>query len=216
VKAIEMRKPVYDAKGELISGNERWWRIYGLGEVGTLDGLVFQNFAICDEMPSEHKWKSYGLDFGFTNDPSALIDVRLAHGELWLDEIIYQTGLTNQDLIQEMAHLKVDNRTEIIADSAEPKSIEEIRRGNFRIRGATKGKDSILNGINLLQGYNINITKTSLNLIKEFRNYQWQQDKHTGDYINKPIDAYCHGIDAIRYVALIKIGKRYNLGAISG
>lgn len=193
-----------------------WWRVYGLGEVGMIEGQVFQNFEVVDEMPDSFKWKAYGMDFGFTNDPSTVIDVRLAHGEIWLDEKVFKTGLTNSDLMQEMDAVDVDRRTEIIADSAEPKSIEEIRRGGFRIRGATKGKDSILNGINLLQAYKINITKTSLNLIKEFRNYQWVQDKHTGEYINKPIDDYNHGIDAVRYVALIKIGNKSRLLAFSG
>jgi len=195
IKSIEARK-----------SDVNWWRVYGLGEVGMLEGLVLKNFGIVDSMPTEYKWKAYGQDFGFTNDPSALIDVTYANGELWLDEIIYETGLTNSDLSTKYAENGLLRRSEIIADSAEPKSIEEIHRMGWFIKPAHKGKDSILNGIDILKRYKINITKRSTNLIKEFRNYTWQVDKD-GNHINKPIDYYNHGIDAVRYVALNKIGK---------
>jgi len=195
IKSIEARK-----------SDVNWWRVYGLGEVGMLEGLVLSNFVIVDDMPTEYKWKAYGQDFGFTNDPSTLIDVTYANGELWLDELLYDRGLTNGDLSNKYKDIGLNRRSQIIADSAEPKSIEELHRMGWFIKGAHKGKDSIMNGIDIMKRYKINITKRSTNLIKEFRNYTWQSDKD-GNVINKPIDRFNHGIDAVRYVCLNKIGK---------
>lgn len=182
-----------------------WWRVYGLGEVGALEGTIFSNFGVCDEIPEDVKWTYYGMDFGFTNDPTTLISVSLAHGELWLKELVFETGLTNQDIGERFKRLGLDRYDEVIGDSAEPKSIVEIKRMGFNVKPAKKGKDSILNGLDILKRYKINITKDSLNLLDEFRHYQWKQDKD-GNYLNQPIDTFNHGIDAIRYVALNKIG----------
>jgi phage terminase large subunit len=206
IKSIERRKDL----------DPMWWRVYGMGEVGMLEGLIFKNFHICDDMPlpDDFKWICIGLDWGFTNDPTAIVEVGLAHGELYINEVIYETGLTNQDIAEKMAKENIDRRMEIIADSAEPKSIQEVRRMGFNIKPTTKGKDSIINGIDILKRYKLNITKTSINVLKEFRNYQWQQTKD-GDYINKPIDFYNHALDAIRYVGLMKIGNRRSTRASS-
>jgi phage terminase large subunit len=182
-----------------------WWRVYGLGEVGALEGTVFSNFDVCDDIPEDVKWTYYGMDFGFTNDPTTLISVSLASGELWLKELVFETGLTNQDIGEKLKRIGLDRYDEIVADSAEPKSIVEIKRMGFNVKPAKKGKDSILNGLDILKRYKINITKDSLNLLDEFRHYQWKQDKD-GNYLNQPIDTFNHGIDAIRYVALNKIG----------
>ena len=178
-----------------------WWNVYGEGLPGQLEGAIFNNWVMVDEVPEDCKWFTWGLDFGYTNDPSTLIKVGLKGDELYCKEIFYQTGLTNQDIANRMHQLQ----GEIIADSAEPKSIEEIHRMGFNIKGATKGADSIKNGIDIMKRYNIKITKGSINLIKEFRNYQWQTDKN-GKALNEPIDEYNHGIDAVRYVCLNKIG----------
>ncbi len=193
VKSIEQRK-----------NDPNWWRVYGLGEVGMLEGLIFTNFKPCDKFPEEVKWMVYGQDFGFTNDPSVLVKVGYINGEIWIDEMMYETGLTNQDIADKYEELEVKKNDEIYADSAEPKSIEEIRREGYNIHPSKKGKDSIMVGIDVLKRYKINITKRSLNLLKEFRNYQWKQDKD-GNFINKPIDTYNHGIDSIRYVAIKKL-----------
>lgn len=201
IKSIERRRLT----------NPSWWKVYGLGEVGTLDGVIFDSFNQVEAMPKEYKWSAYGLDWGFTNDPTALVNVMLAHGELWLDELIYETGLTNLDIVNRMKPI-VDRRDEIIADSAEPKSIQEIRRMGFNIKPTRKGKDSILNGIDIMKRYTINITANSVNLIKEFRNYQWQKTKD-GEFINKPTDTYNHGIDSCRYVCLMKIGDKKSIRA---
>ena len=183
-----------------------WWKVYGLGEVGSLEGVIFTNWDTTKEWPEEYKWKCYGQDFGFTNDPSALVEVRLAHGELWVRELIHQTGLTNTDLADKYRKIGIERRDEIIGDSAEPKSIEEIKRMGFNIKPANKGADSILNGIDILKRYKINVDINSTNIINELRHYQWQQDKD-GNYFNKPIDNFNHCLDSLRYVALNKIGK---------
>lgn len=196
IRALENRK-----------GDSNWWKVYGLGEVGTAEGLVFETVNLIDSLPTDVKWVAYGLDFGYSNDPTALIKVCFANGELWLDEVIYQNGLTNKDIADKMKQAGVGDYDEIIADSAEPKSIEEIRREGFRrIMPTQKGKDSILNGIDHIKKYPINVTKRSVNLIKEFRQYSWEKD-NDGKFMNKPISGYDHGIDAIRYTVLIKLGK---------
>ena len=206
IDAIESRKPVYDSDGNLISGDEQFWKVYGLGETGQLEGVIFSNWQTVDSIPDDGKWIAYGLDFGFTNDPTAIIKVVYQGGELWIEEMSFDTGMTNPDIINKLKSIGVGPLDDIIADSSEPKSIAEIKRGGFRAcRGVKKGPDSINNGIDILKRYRINIHKKSINLIDEFSNYQWMKTKD-GDYLNKPIDSYNHGIDAVRYVCFDKIG----------
>ena len=158
-------------------------------------------------MPEDVKWTVYGLDFGYSNDPSALIEVSFKEGELYFNQVIFETGLTNDDLVTKFQGFEIEKRAAIYADSAEPKSIEEIRRkGYFAIKPTVKGKDSIMNGISLLKEYKLNITKSSVDLIKEFRNYQWFKDKD-GKHHNKPVDNWNHGIDAVRYAVSMKLKK---------
>lgn len=183
-----------------------WCRVYVDGEIGNLQGSVFENWSQCDEIPKDAEFISYGMDFGFTNDPSTLIAVYRYNNELYLDELIYQTKLTNSDLIAKLKELNVYQHQMIVADSAEPKSIEDIRRAVFRIDGAKKGADSIRNSIDTLQAYKLCVSKRSINLIKELRNYKWVTDKD-GKSTSKPIDNYNHAIDAIRYVALNRLKK---------
>lgn len=206
IDAIESRKPVYDSEGNLISGDEQFWKVYGLGEVGSLEGVIFSNWETVDSIPDHGKWTAFGLDFGFTNDPTAIVKVVYQGGELWIEELCFDPGMTNPDIVNKLKSCGVGSLDDIVADSSEPKSIAEIRRGGFRAcRGVTKGKDSILMGIDILKRYRINIHKKSVNLIEEFSNYQWIKTKD-GEYLNKPIDSFNHGIDAVRYVCFEKIG----------
>jgi phage terminase large subunit len=179
------------------------WKVYGLGEYGKIQGLVFDRWEVCDKIPNRYKWKCLGLDFGFTNDPTALIEVVYCKGELWLNELIYEKRLTNSDIVSSMEKLKVSKSIEIIADSADPKSIFEIQKNGYNITGAKKGADSINFGLDAMKRYKINITATSQNLIKEFRTYKYVENK-TSDK-NKPIDFNNHAIDAARYAATYKI-----------
>lgn len=186
-----------------------FWKIYGLGEYGKVFGLIFENYNIVDNIPQDAKFIAYGQDFGFTNDPSALVGVWMQNGELWVKELIYQRGLTNQDLASKYKELGIYQGQYVVADSAEPKSIQELINLQFSVYPAEKGADSIKNSIDILKRYKLNITNDSTNLIKELRTYKWMLDK-TGNSINKPIDYNNHAIDALRYVALNKLGKNNN------
>jgi len=192
---------------------ENWWNVYGLGLVGSMDGVIFSNWQQIDSIPKEAKLFSYGMDFGFTNDPTTLVAVYRYDNKLIIDELIYQTGLLNSDIIRHCKGLE-DKTVYITADSAEPKSIEEIKRAGIYIKAANKGKDSINHGIDILQQHDILITSKSVNLIKEFRNYTWDADK-AGNKLNKPIDAYNHGIDALRYACEGLSVPKFNLWDIS-
>lgn len=183
-----------------------WWRVYGLGETGSLQGVIFNDWKQVDEMPTTFKWKGYGLDWGFSLDPTAFIEVCEFDNKLWVNEILYEKGLTNSDIAQRISDYK---RWEIVADSAEPKSIEDMRRFGFRIRACKKGADSVRAGIHKMQQMPIMVTKQSVNVIKELRSYQWQ-DKKDG----VPIDDHNHALDAIRYIVSEKQNQRsgqYNI-----
>lgn len=178
---------------------ENWYKVYGLGEVGSLEGVVFKDWHIIDRIPENTKTVAYGLDFGYTNDPTTIIYLGKLDNKLVLQELCYQTGMVNNDIARKAKEV-TDGITYITADSAEPKSIEEIKRMGVRIKPALKGKDSINFGIDTLQQYELLVTSDSINLIKELRNYTWDKDKE-GNTLNKPIDAYNHCIDALRYAA---------------
>ena len=205
---LSIIKEIEKAKEKALTSTywANWWSVYGLGNVGSLQGTVFENWQQCDTIPNDAEFIAYGMDFGFTNDPSTLIAVYRFNGELYLNELIYQTKLTNSDLIARLKELNVTSQQMIVADSAEPKSIEDLRRASFRIEGAKKGADSIRNSIDTLQAFKLNVTKSSINLIKELRNYKWVTD-NDGKHTSQPIDNYNHAIDAVRYVALNRLKK---------
>jgi phage terminase large subunit len=147
------------------------------------------------------------MDFGFTNDPTTLVEIWKDNDNLYFNELIYERNLTNQDIANKMKEYNVDKYIDIIADSAEPKSIEEIRRMGYNIKPATKGPDSILNGIDILKRHKLHVTKQSTNIIKELNGYKWVTDKD-GNKLNKPIDMFNHALDAARYVALNKLSYK--------
>lgn len=202
VKEIEKAKE----KAKTSKYWENWWNVYGLGKVGSLEGVVFNNWDEISQVPKEAKLLGGGMDFGYTNDPTAYIQCYKLNNTLIFDEVIYRTGLLNSD-IKDLLRSNNVGMTSIYADSAEPKSIAEIRRYGFNIKGADKGRDSVLYGINILQQYNFLVTKRSTNLIKELRNYTWDKSK-TGEKLNKPIDAFNHGIDAMRYFAMMQLDNK--------
>lgn len=189
--------------------DEELWKVYARGLTGKLEGVVFTNWDIVDELPPQGEWKmnARGLDFGFTNDPSALERVVLAHGELWIDEELYDTGYTNPMLAKAMKEAGVRRNDIVIADCAEPKSIAEIKAEGIYIVPSVKGGDSINVGIDILKRYKIHITRRSKGLIENMQAYKWKKDRD-GKRTNSPIDAYNHGIDAVRYVALSKLNVR--------
>ena len=191
-----------------------WYKVYGLGQIGNLEGVVFSNWSQTDFIPIEAKFIAYGLDWGFTNDPTALIEVYQYNKAIYVNELIYQTRLTNGEIINKLKILEVKNNVCIVADSAEPKSIQDINNAGFWIEPARKGQDSIKNSIDRLQEYQIFVTGNSLNLIKELRQYRWAKDRE-GKSLNAPEDIMNHAIDALRYVALNKLSQYENNGHYS-
>jgi phage terminase large subunit len=182
------------------------FKVYARGLTGKIEGLVFRNFDIVNEIPKDAEVLGLGIDWGFTNDPTTLLKAYRYNGELYIDELIYQTGLTNSDIISKLNQLGINRRDTIVADSAEPKSITDLQRAGFNVQGANKGADSIINSIDTLKQFKINLTRNSTNTIKEFRSYKWATDS-SGKTINKPVDFNNHSIDAIRYIALNLINK---------
>ena len=172
--------------------------VYLLGKLGKLEGLVFKDWVSITKMPTEAKVDIYGLDFGYTNDPTALVHVMINRHDIYIDELIYQTGLQNRQTTALMIREDVNRYSPIYADSAEPKSIDEIHALGFNCKPCLKGADSIINGINMVKQYKIHVTERSINLIKELRNYKYIEDKN-GRTLNKPIDLFNHAIDAMRY-----------------
>lgn len=196
IASIEQRK---DRKG--------WWQVYGLGQLGEIEGKIYSGWAIdLDEIPHEARLERYGLDFGYTNDPSALVAVYYYNGGYILDEILYQRGMQNKPLADAILN---QSQAMVIADSAEPKSIDEIRSYGVNIIGAEKGKDSVRHGINIVQEQRISVTKRSTNIIKEYRNFLWATDR-MGNLIspNEPEHQFKHSMDAIAYAlsSIVKVG----------
>lgn len=171
------------------------WQVYGLGELGLLEGLIFPDWQEVDDIPQEYDWKVTGLDFGYFNSPTALIDVYKSGNNLYFDEIVYQKDLLLKDLAHVM--LKYPSDHMFVGDSAEPKLIASLRREGLSVAAAKKGPDSIRIGIDKLKEHNCFYTSRSANIRKEKQNYVWQVVD--GRPTNKPIDDYNHAIDAIRY-----------------
>ena len=202
-------------KADLGSGFwTNWYRVYGLGEIGSLEGVVFNNWVQCDSIPKEAEFISYGLDWGFTNDPTSLISAYRFEGKIYVDELLYQTQLTNSDIVAKLKALNVSPSQCIVADSAEPKSIQDLTNAGFYVEPARKGPDSIKASIDRLQQYDIVVTKNSLNLIKELRQYKWAKDRE-GKALNAPEDVMNHAIDCLRYVGLNKLSQYENSGEYS-
>jgi len=195
---------------ELQIKNPKYWKIYGLGEFAANDKGIF-TFQIVDEMPIE-ELIGFGMDFGFSNDPTALVAVHKKGDMLYIRELLYEKGLTTQDIIDKLRALHIGRDTEIWADSAEPRLIEEIYRSGFNIKPVKKGPDSIRFGIGVLQNFGLCVEKKSQNLINELYSYEWATDKY-GIQLDKPQGGLDHAIDALRYLAMSRLSiKQQNKG----
>jgi len=184
VEAIESRR-----------GNKNWWAVYGMGQLGEVEGKIYKDWVTIDEVPHEARLERYGLDFGYSNDPTAIVAVYKYNGGLILDEITFQKGLLNSQIAD---ILKNQPQALVIADSAEPKSIDEIKSYGITILPSQKGQGSVNQGISKVQEQRVSVTKRSLNILKEYRNYLWQTDKD-GKIINVPEPGFDHSLDAVRY-----------------
>lgn len=192
-------------------GDSNWWRVFGEGKTGHLEGLIFPDFIQVDSLPekSDGMIETYGLDYGFTNDPTTLIHCYVDNRkkEIWLDEECYRTGMLNEDIAAVMKQANIGRAVRVYADSAEPKTNETIRRYGFNIQGSYKAT-RIAEQLQAMKGYKIYVTKRSLNLIRELRGYVWMRDKN-GEWLNEPVDILNHAIDAARYAVfpVIKVHK---------
>ncbi|MBD1394594.1 PBSX family phage terminase large subunit [Mucilaginibacter glaciei] len=181
--------------------DEELWKVYARGLTGRVTGLIFSKWSICEAIPPDAKLLAAGLDFGYSQDETGCLLVYKQNGELWIEELLYETELTNTDISKRLSKAGLKKSTPVIADSAEPKSIEELRRLGWQITGAKKGADSVNHSIDILKRYHLNVTRNSLNLRKELEKYKWKTDK-SGHSTNQPIDTCNHLIDPLRYVAL--------------
>lgn len=179
-----------------------WWQVFGLGLLGEIEGKIYKDWAIIDELPHEARLERYGLDFGYTNDPTAIVAIYYYNGGYIVDEISFMKGLSNRQIADILLNVPP---ALVIADSAEPKSIDEIASYGVSILPAEKGPDSVRNGIQLVQSQRMSVTSRSVNVIKEYRNFLWQVDKN-GKVMNVPEHQFSHSQDAIRYaiVSLVK------------
>lgn len=191
--------------------NEQWWRVYGLGLTGHIEGTIYRPFIQIEELPEARSRMRhvYGLDFGYSNDPTALVDVYIDENakKIYVDEIIYETGLLNSDIAQRIAEAGISKATEIFADAAEPKSVDEIGRKVYRYNVKPAYKKDLLSQIQFLQQFEIYVTSRSLNVIKESRQYKWKEDRD-GNAVNEPIDAFNHAMDALRYAVFTALRKQ--------
>jgi phage terminase large subunit len=196
---IEIKQSIESRKNR-----KGWWQVYGLGLLGEVEGKIYKDWAIIDEIPHEARLERYGLDFGYSNDPTSIIAVYYYNGGYILDEICYQKGLLNSqiaEIIKSQEHTAL-----VIADSAEPKSIDELNLYGITILPTTKGPGSINQGIQYVQAQRISMTKRSVNMIKEYRNYLWKTDKE-GKVINEAEDRFNHALDATRYAMQSIVGN---------
>lgn len=186
VQSIESRK-----------GNKNWWLVYGLGQLGEVEGRIYTGWKEIDSVPGNARLMRRGLDFGYSNDPTAIVDIYYLDGGYIWDERLYRKGLQNKPIADFIMNLDEPNML-VVADSAEPKSIDELANYGVFVVAANKGPGSVNQGIAYVQSQHISVTKRSTNLLKEYRSYLWETDKE-GKIINVPQDFNNHLLDAGRY-----------------
>ena len=191
-----------------------YWKVYGLGLEGVVEGLIFDNVEVVDIIPEESELMGYGIDFGYSNDPTALVALWKTPEGILFDEIVYMKSLLSNQISNFIkAAYNQWGKKEVIADSSDPRLIEEIFRNGINIKPAVKGPNSILAGIDIMKQHKIFITKKSENIIDEFYSYTYKKDKNE-EFINEPVDTNNHAIDACRYISAFKLSnKRKNYGS---
>lgn len=175
-----------------------WWRVYGEGETGGVEGNVYPEYEVIEDMPETFTGRCLGLDFGFVNDPTAIVDIRFQGWDLYVDLLCYETGLLNANIAE---YLTVNgiNRIVTVCDNAEQKSIVELQQKRVKAMPCIKGRGSVAGGIAQVKQFKLHITKRSVKLLDELDNYKWIKDEATDTYTNEPIDAWNHALDALRY-----------------
>jgi phage terminase large subunit len=181
------------------TADRRKWEIYGLGKRAAIEGLIFPEFGYCTEIPEWVSKRYYGVDYGFSSDPTAIVEVGIYDNTLYIDELCYRTNMLTADIINFLKELP---RRRVISESADPRMIQEISNAGIDIISVIKYGGSVNAGIDKMQSMKIIITERSLNLKKEFQNYTWRFDEKTSRFLNEPVDDQNHCIDSIRYVVL--------------
>jgi phage terminase large subunit len=185
-----------------------YYAVYGNAEFGMIEGIIFDNVTIIDDIPEEAKLLGLGFDAGYTNDASAIVAMFKSGEDIIYDEIIYKKGMLTNEIAEYLkGAYEYYGRTEIWIDSSEPRLRDELFRYGLNIKSVTKGPNSIVNGIDLMKQHRILLTKRSSNLVNEFFSYSWKKDK-AGDVTNEPEDFNNHGVDACRYVTMMTMSKR--------
>jgi phage terminase large subunit len=197
-----LEQSIIDEIESLKHKNQSLWQVYGLGKQAIVEGLIFRDVEYVDNMPTNLRQRWRGIDFGFTNDPTAIVTVGVDGDNLYIDEVAYATEMLSSDIIRTLK--AQDEPLEVIAESADPRLIQEIYRAGINIHPVKKFQGSIDAGIQKMLQYKLHITKRSTNIIKEQKNYTYRQDKE-GKWLNEPIDAYNHAMDAVRYVVMQKL-----------
>lgn len=175
-----------------------WWRVYGEGETGGVEGNVYPSYEVIDELPETFTGRCIGLDFGFVNDPTAIVDIRFEGWDLYIDLLCYETGLLNSAIADYLTSQGL-NRVVTVCDSAEQKSIVELQQRRIKAIPCVKGRGSISAGIAQVSQFKLHVTKRSVKMLDELDNYKWIKDETTDTYTNEPIDAWNHSLDALRY-----------------
>lgn len=199
VRSIEQRK-----------NNPSWWRVYGEGQLGEVEGRIYTGWEIIDSIPHEARLERYGLDFGWHPDPAVVVAVYYYNGGYILDEVGYRLEWSNREIAETLKNLP---RALVVADSAEPKSIAEIKMYGVNVIPTPKGADSVRHSIKIVQDQKISVTKNSVNLIKEYRNYLWDTDKDGHILPGQPTPGNDHAMDAMRYamMSLVPIIRRQEM-----
>ena len=175
-----------------------WWRVYGEGETGGVEGNVYPEYEVIEDMPETFTGRCLGLDFGFVNDPTAIVDIRFQGWDLYVDLLCYETGLLNANIAEYLVSNAI-NRVVTVCDNAEQKSIVELQQKRVKAMPCIKGRGSVAGGIAQVKQFKLHITKRSVKLLDELDNYKWIKDEATDTYTNEPIDAWNHALDAMRY-----------------
>ena len=210
-----LAKTIIEALERRALTDPNFYRVFVLGKYGNLEGLSFSegvNWFKCDELPEEYKRRLFVVDYGFTHDPSALLELRYADGMFWIDELEYKPGMFNRDIFNRLSPLAFKH-LEVVCDSAEPKSNAELRGLGLNIVDAVKGPDSVRFGVRTMKSFKLNVTKRSLNTIKELRNYSYKKNRD-GEFTDQPQDGWDHSIDAVRY-GISHVRQRPNFGSYS-
>jgi phage terminase large subunit len=186
---------------EAHKNNKRWWQVYGLGKLGEIEGRIYTGWNIIDEIPHEARLERRGLDFGYSVDPTVLVDIYKYNDGFIIDEQTYQKGLSNKSISDIIKNLS-ESQVMVVCDSAEPKSIDELKLYGINAYPAQKGQGSVNQGIQYVQNQKISLTSRSVRTIKSYRNYMWKQDNKTGVFMQEPDDTiheWSNSMDAIRY-----------------